>query len=87
MYGLRGVNRVDSKRHRQPGAGSVLVSRGTHVLVVDGATGKVLGDIPDTRRTHGIGLAPKSGHGFIADGRDPTAPAARSSPRLPTATA
>src|SRR6184192_66195 len=38
----------------EPGTGRVFVSRGTHVMVVDGATGKVLGDIPDTPRNHGI---------------------------------
>jgi DNA-binding beta-propeller fold protein YncE len=32
----------------------------------------VLGDIPDTPRTHGIALAPKSGHGFITNGGDST---------------
>ena len=33
----------------ESGTGRVFVSRGTHVMVVDGATGKVLGDIR-TRR-------------------------------------
>ena len=56
----------------EPGTGRVFVSRGTHVMVVDGATGKVLGDIPDTPRTHGIALAPNSGHGFITNGGDST---------------
>lgn len=56
----------------EPGTGRVFVSRGTHVMVIDGATGKVLGDIPDTPRTHGIALAPKSGHGFITNGGDST---------------
>jgi DNA-binding beta-propeller fold protein YncE len=56
----------------EPGTGRVFVSRGTHVMVLDGATGKVLGDIPDTPRTHGIALAPASGHGFITNGGDST---------------
>src|SRR6266702_1959203 len=56
----------------EPGTGRVFVSRGTHVMVVDGSTGKVLGDIPDTPRTHGIALAPKSNHGFITNGGDST---------------
>src|SRR5450432_4084476 len=56
----------------EPGTGRVFVSRGTHVMVIDGATGKVLGDIPDTPRTHGIALAAKSGHGFITNGGDST---------------
>jgi DNA-binding beta-propeller fold protein YncE len=56
----------------EPGTGRVFVSRGTHVMVLDGTTGKVLGDIPDTPRTHGIALAPASGHGFITNGGDST---------------
>ena len=56
----------------EPGTGRVFVSRGTHVMVLDGTTGKVLGDIPDTPRTHGIALAPKSGRGFITNGGDST---------------
>src|SRR5258708_2441516 len=56
----------------EPGTGRVFVSRGTHVMVVDGSTGKVLGDIPDTPRTHGIALAPTSNHGFITNGGDST---------------
>jgi hypothetical protein len=56
----------------EPGTGRVFVSRGTHVMVVDGLTGKVLGDIPDTPRTHGIALALKDGHGFTTNGGDST---------------
>lgn len=56
----------------EPGTGRVFVTRGTHVMVVAGSTGKVLGDIPDTPRTHGIALAPKSNHGFITNGGDST---------------
>src|SRR5204863_3812611 len=56
----------------EPGTGRVFISRGTHVMVVDGATGKVLGDIPDTPRTHGIALAPTAAHGFITNGGDST---------------
>jgi YVTN family beta-propeller protein len=40
--------------------------------VIDGPTGKVLGDIPDTPRTHGIALAPKWNHGFTTNGGDST---------------
>src|SRR2546425_9663824 len=56
----------------QPGTGRGFVSRSTHVIVVDGPTGKVAGDIPDTPRTHGIALAPKSGRGVIPNGGDYT---------------
>jgi DNA-binding beta-propeller fold protein YncE len=54
----------------EPGTGRVFVSRGTHVMVIDGATGKVLGDIPDTPRMHGIGLAAKWNHGFTTNAGD-----------------
>jgi DNA-binding beta-propeller fold protein YncE len=56
----------------EPGTGRVFVSRGTHVMVIDGRTGKVIGDIPDTPRTHGIALVAKSNHGFITNGGDST---------------
>src|SRR5947207_15120689 len=52
--------------------GRVFVSRGTHMMVVDGPTGKVLGDIPDTPGVHGAGLATKAGHGFTTNGGDQT---------------
>lgn len=45
-------------------SGRVFVSRATHMMVVEGATGKVLGDIPNTPGVHGAGLATKAGHGF-----------------------
>ncbi|HXP47434.1 MAG TPA: hypothetical protein VN810_09185, partial [Terriglobales bacterium] len=40
-----------------------------HVIVLDPATGKVVGDIPDTAGVHGIALAPELGRGFISNGR------------------
>ena len=55
-----------------PATGRVFISRGTHVMVVDGATGKVLGDIPNTPRVHGIALVPKFNHGFTTNGGDST---------------
>lgn len=54
----------------EPGTGRVFVSRQSHVMVVDGMTGKVLGDIPNTPRMHGIGLVPKWNHGFTTNGGD-----------------
>jgi DNA-binding beta-propeller fold protein YncE len=56
----------------EPGTGRVFVSRSSHVMVIDGATGKVLGDIPDAPRTHGIALAPRSNHGFTTNAGDST---------------
>src|SRR3954462_2039392 len=52
--------------------GRVFVSRATHMMVVDGATGRVLGDIPNTPGVHGAGLATKAGHGFTTNGGDQT---------------
>ena len=51
------------------GANRVFISRGTHVLVMDADSGKVIGDIPDTPGVHGIALAPEFGRGFISSGR------------------
>ena len=56
----------------EPGTGRVFVSRGSHVMVVDGRTGKVLGDIPDTPRMHGIAIVPKLNRGFTTNGGDST---------------
>jgi DNA-binding beta-propeller fold protein YncE len=50
--------------------GRVFVSRATHMMVVEGPTGKVLGDIPNTPGVHGAGIATKSGHGFTTNGGD-----------------
>src|SRR3954471_3268241 len=55
-----------------PATGRVYISRATHVMVVDQATGKIVGDIPETPRVHGIALAPRSGHGFTTNAGDST---------------
>lgn len=52
--------------------GRVFVSRANHMMVVEGATGKVLGDIPNTPGVHGAGIATKAGHGFTTNGGDQT---------------
>ena len=52
--------------------GRVFVSRATHMMVVDGATGKVLGDIQNTPGVHGAGIATKAGRGFTTNGGDET---------------
>src|SRR5436305_13431809 len=52
--------------------GRVFVSRRTHMMVTEGATGKVLGDIPNTPGVHGAGIATKAGHGFTTNGGDST---------------
>ena len=56
----------------EPATGRVFVSRSTHMMVVEGATGKVLGDIPNTPGVHGAGIATKHGHGFTTNSGDQT---------------
>lgn len=53
-----------------PTAQRLYISRGSHVQVLDLRSHKLVGDIPDTNGVHGIALAPKSGKGYISDGRD-----------------
>jgi DNA-binding beta-propeller fold protein YncE len=52
--------------------GRVFVSRANHMMVVEGATGKVLADIPNTPGVHGAGIVTKAGHGFTTNGGDET---------------
>ncbi len=52
--------------------GRVFVSRSTHMMVVDGATGKVVGDIPNTPGVHGAAFSTKAGHGFTTNSGDQT---------------
>jgi DNA-binding beta-propeller fold protein YncE len=52
--------------------GRVFVSRSSHMMVIEGATGKVLGDIPNTPGVHGAGLVTKAGHGFTTNSGDQT---------------
>jgi hypothetical protein len=52
-----------------PDTNRLFISRGTHVVVVDANTYKVIGDIPDTDGVHGIALAPEFDRGFTSDGR------------------
>src|ERR1700727_1985603 len=54
---------VDSAARR------VYVSHGSHVVVLDADSGKVVGDIPDTQGVHGIAIAADEGHGFTSNGR------------------
>jgi DNA-binding beta-propeller fold protein YncE len=58
---------VDKATHR------VFISRGSHVMVVDPDSGKVVGDIPNTQGVHGIALAPEFNHGFTSNGMTATA--------------
>jgi hypothetical protein len=46
--------------------------RSTHTQVVDTNDGKVIGDIPNNSRSHGVALVPEVGRGFISNGGDGT---------------
>jgi hypothetical protein len=50
----------------------VFISRATHIQVVDGATGKAAGDIPNTPRTHGALIVNATNRGFTTNGGDST---------------
>lgn len=54
------------------GTGRVFVSRGSHVMVLDGNKGTVIGDITDTPGIHGIALVTKYNHGFTTNRGDST---------------
>jgi hypothetical protein len=46
----------------------LFVPRGTHTMVLDSNSGKVLGDIPGQKVAHGVAIVPSLGRGFITDG-------------------
>jgi DNA-binding beta-propeller fold protein YncE len=54
---------VDSQAHR------LYLSRATHVLIVDTATGRRIADIADTPGVHGIAVAVDLGRGYISEGK------------------
>lgn len=53
----------------EPASRRIFISRGTHVMVLDADSGKVVGDIPGTEGVHGIALAPDLKKGFTSNGR------------------
>jgi len=50
---------VDSDSHR------IYIPRGTHIMVLDEGTGKLIADIPGMNGIHGVALAPEFNRGFI----------------------
>ncbi len=58
--------RVDPDAHR------IYLSRGTHMMVVDEVSGKVIGDIPETMGIHGVALAFDLGKGYTSNGGEDT---------------
>jgi len=55
--------RVDPDAHR------IYVSRGDHMMVVDEVSGKVIGDIPNTKGIHGTAIADTLGKGYTSNGQ------------------
>jgi hypothetical protein len=53
---------VDARAHR------LFVTRSTHTMVIDTDTGRILGDIPGQKRSHGTAIVRSLGRGFITDG-------------------
>ena len=58
---------IDASTHR------LFISRGTHVMVVDTATGKPVGDVPNTPGIHGIAIVTDAGRAYTSNGRDNSA--------------
>jgi DNA-binding beta-propeller fold protein YncE len=52
----------------QPSTHRLFISHGTHVVVLDVATEKIIGDIGGMEAIHGIVLAPEFNRGFVTDG-------------------
>jgi len=51
-----------------PSTGRLFVTRATHVVVMD-PSGKVVGDIPDTKGVHGVALVPHLDLGYTSNGK------------------
>jgi DNA-binding beta-propeller fold protein YncE len=51
-----------------PDTHMLYVTRSTHTMVIDTASGKPIADIPGQKRSHGVALVPRVGRGFISDG-------------------
>ena len=51
-----------------PATRRLFISRSTHFMVVDLAQGKIIGDIPDTQRAHGVALAAEFNRGYTTNG-------------------
>ena len=57
---------LDNSAHR------LYISRATRVMVIETASGKVVGEISDTPGVHGIALVPALNKGFTSNGREST---------------
>ena len=71
QYKLPGEGNWDMLTY-DPAGKRLFLSRSTQVLVVDAATGRLLGTIEDTQGVHGIALAPEFGKGYTSNGKEDT---------------
>ena len=55
-----------------PDTHQLFVTRGSHVMVIDTQTEKVIGDLPDTPGVHGVAVDAKSNKGYASNGRNNT---------------
>lgn len=58
--------RVDPDAHR------IYVARGDHMMIVDEVSGKVLGDLPNTKGIHGTAIADSLNKGYTSNGQAST---------------
>ena len=47
----------------------IYISRGSHVIVLDSETNKIIADIPDAPGVHGIALALELNRSFVSNGK------------------
>ncbi len=52
----------------EPGTDRLFITHGDHVVVVNVATGKIVGNIGGMKGIHGVVLAPELNRGFVTDG-------------------
>ncbi len=72
---------VDPATHR------LFISRGTHVVVFDPVSEKIVGDIPNTEGVHGVAIAGDLNKGFTSNGRSSSATIFNLASLSPTGTA
>ena len=53
---------ADPPNHR------LFATRSSHTLAIDTQSGKILGDIPGQKNSHGVAIVPRLNRGFITDG-------------------
>jgi DNA-binding beta-propeller fold protein YncE len=51
-----------------PASNRLYITRGTHLQVVDGDTGNIVGDVADLQRAHGTAIVPDMNLGFVTSG-------------------